>query len=76
MAAIVVVLDVLKIHRLGNTRPLINLAQPVRQVRIIRNPPQVAFEVPVIHRVKADQRGKQANVRFSQVFAHQITIGV
>ncbi|MNL03994.1 hypothetical protein D3C87_1245510 [compost metagenome] len=70
------ILDVFKIHRLGNPRPLINLPQPVRQVRIIGNAPQVALEVAVVHRVKTNQRGEQTNVRFGQELAGQVTVGV
>ncbi|MNP68630.1 hypothetical protein D3C76_1646110 [compost metagenome] len=69
------VLDVGEVHRLGDPRPLINLPQPVRQVRIIGNAPQVALEVPVIHRVETNQRGEQADVRFGQVLAGQVTVG-
>ncbi|MNR36436.1 hypothetical protein D3C85_1543530 [compost metagenome] len=76
VAAVVVILDVGKIHCLGNPRPLIHLPQPVRQVRIIGNAPQVALEVAVVHRVKTNQRGEQANVRFGQVLAGQVTVGV
>ena len=75
VAAVVVMLDVGEIHRLGNPRPLINLPQPVRQIRIIGDPPQVAFEVPVIHRIETNQRGEQADVRFGQVLTGQVTVG-
>lgn len=74
MAGVVVPLDMGEIHGFGDPRPLIQLSQPVRQVRIVGDPPQVAFEVTVIHRVEANQRGEQADVRFRQVFAGQVAL--
>ncbi len=75
VTAVVVVFDVFEIHRLGNPWPLVNLPQPVRQVRIIGNASQVALEVAVIDRVESNQRREQADVRFGQVLAGQVAIG-
>jgi hypothetical protein len=51
-------LDMFDIHRLRHARPLVQLAQPVRQVRVIDDAPQVAFEMPVVHRIEAHDRGE------------------
>src|ERR1700722_8670982 len=56
MAAIIVPLDVIEVHGLGDARHLIKLTQVIRQVRIVDDPAQVALEVAIIDRVEADKR--------------------
>ena len=74
MAGIVMPLDMLEIHRLGHAWPLIHLPQPVRQICIVGNSPQVAFEVAVVHRIKTNQRSEQPHIGFGQVLAGQIAM--
>src|SRR3546814_12215298 len=66
VAGVVMALDMSEVHSLGNPRPLVQLPQPVRQVRIVSNAPQVAFEMAEIHRVKTDDRGEQADISRSE----------
>jgi len=60
------------IHRVGDPRPLVQLAQPVGEVRIVLDAPQVALEVAVVHRVEADERGEQSPVGLGQVLTGEI----
>src|SRR3546814_4214417 len=76
VAGVVMALDMSEVHSLGNPRPLVQLPQPVRQVRIVSNAPQVAFEMAEIHRVKTDDRGEPADISFSQVFTGQVASGL
>ena len=59
---VVVRFDVGKVDRPGDARPLIQIADIARQVCKILQTLAVALEVPVVHRVKTDQRGEQAPV--------------
>ncbi len=74
VAGVVVALDMGKVHRFGDARPLVQLAQPVRQVRIVLDSAQVALEMAEVHRIEAHGRGEQAPVGFRQVFPGQITL--
>ena len=65
-AHVIVPLDVIHVHGLGDARHLIEVAQIVRQVRIVGDAAQVAFEVAVIDRVEADERGEQPPVGLGQ----------
>src|SRR5690606_3070375 len=73
MACVVMAFDVGEIDGFGDARPLVELAQPVRQVRIILDPPQVALEVAVIDGVEADHGGEEPPVSFGEKFAGQVT---
>src|SRR5690606_24096910 len=74
MAGVVVVLDVGKVHGLGYAGPLIELAQPVRQVRIVFDAPQVALEMAVVHRIEAHEGGKQTPVGLGEKFTGEIAL--
>jgi len=74
MAGVVVVLDVGEVHGLGDSRPLVQLAQPVREVRIVLDAAQVALEMPVIYRIEANGSGEQAPIGLGQVLAGQVAL--
>ena len=74
LAAVIVPLDVIDVHGLGDARHLIEIAQIVRQVRIVDDAPQVALEVAVIDRVEADQRREQPPVGLGQARAGEIAL--
>ena len=58
MTAVVVLLDMLHVHRCGDARPLIQLAGKGPQGRVIHQAPEIALEVAVVNRVEADQRSE------------------
>src|SRR5690606_34550083 len=58
VALVVVALDVLEVHRFRDARPLVQLAQPAAQARVIGDAPQVALEMPVVDGVETNQRGE------------------
>ena len=61
--------DVKEVDRLGDPRPMIELAQIALQSGIVGDLPQIALEVAEIDRVEADQRREQAPVRLGQPLA-------
>ena len=72
VAGVVMALDVDEVDGFGDSGPLVQFAQPVGQVRIVLDPPQIAFEVPVIDGVEANDCSEQAPVRLGQVFAGEV----
>src|SRR5690606_409132 len=74
VAAVVVLFDVLHVDRFLDAGPLIKLAHITGEVRVIGNAFEVAFEMPVIHRIKTNQRGKQSPVGFGDLLAEQISL--
>ena len=72
MTVIVVLLYVLKVHRIGYARPLIQLAQITEQTGIIFQALEVTLEMAVINRVEAHQGGKQAPIGQGYLLAQQI----
>ena len=62
MARVIVTLDVEEVDRLGDARPMIELAEIAAQRRIVPDLPQVALEVAKIDGIEADQRGEQPPV--------------
>jgi len=73
VAHVVVALDVIEAHRVGDAGHMVELPQIIRQVRIIIEPPQVALEVAVVHRIEAKQRREQTPVGFGQRVADEIS---
>ena len=74
MAAVIMMADLRQIQRLCNTGHLVNIAQKAIQIAIVTNAVPVALEVSNIHRVKAYQRGPQAQIGFSQAIAGEIAM--
>ena len=63
MAAEIVVANMVKIDRFRDARHLVNIAQETVQVEIVANAMLVAFEMRDVHRIKADERCPQTNIR-------------
>lgn len=74
MAAVIVRLDVVQAHRACDPWDLIEVAQIVRQVRIIGDAAQVALEMADIDRVEADQRGEQPPIGLGDAVTDEITL--
>src|SRR6185503_14896204 len=62
LAPVIVMLDLIEAHHLGDAGHLVEIAQVVRQVRILVDVPPVAFEVRIVDGVEADQRHEEAPV--------------
>jgi hypothetical protein len=62
MAPVIVVLDMLKIHRLGDARQAVNVAGETPERRVIHDAPQIALEVAVIYGVEPHQGREQSDV--------------
>lgn len=67
-------LDVIQVDGLGNTRYLVQFPQVIRQVGVINDALQVAFEMAEIHRVEAYQGGEQTPVGFSDLCTTQVAL--
>ena len=74
MAAVVVALDVIEIHSRGDARDLEEIAKVVREIWIVLDPAQIAFEVAVIDGVEADERREQTPIGFGDASANEITL--
>ncbi len=74
MAAVVVMADVQQVHRIGNARHLINIAQEAVQVTVIADAMTIALKVGHVDRLKAHQRGSQAQISFGEAIAGQIAM--
>src|SRR5262245_8206522 len=58
LAGVIMPLDLIHVHRRGDAFLLIEGAQVIGEIRIIDDAAQVAFEVAVVDRVKANERGE------------------
>ena len=69
MRHVVVALDVVKIHSLGYSVVLIQVAQIRPEVSVIDDAAEIALEVAMIDRVEPDERREKAPVGFGQASA-------
>lgn len=58
-----------------DTGVLVELAGIIPEVRVVDEPPQIAFEMPQIDGIKADERRKQSPIGFGQALAAEISLG-
>src|ERR1700722_6049336 len=72
VAGVVVTLDLIEVDGLGDARDLVQLAQVVPEIWIVDDAPQIAFEVTVVDRFEADERGEQAPVSFGHARTSQV----
>src|SRR5690606_19603915 len=63
VAVVVMPGDMIEMHRLCHARPLIQLADIGPECGVIDNPRPVAFEMAMIDRIKAYERGEQPPIR-------------
>ena len=66
---IIMTLDVIDADRFGDAGLLIQIEQVTSQVWIIDNPPEVAFEVPVIDNIKSNESAEQSPVGLDDALA-------
>ena len=69
---VIVALDVIEVDRLGDAVDLIEVAQVAVQVRVVDDPAQVAFEMPVVDRIEANQRHEEAPIGLERLGAEEI----
>ena len=74
LAAVIVPFDLIHIHRPGDAVLLVEIAQVIGEIGIVDDAAQVAFEVAVIDRVEANQRGEQPPVCLRDVFADEVAL--
>src|SRR5690554_4106721 len=74
VTAVIVFLNVFHIDRLRHTGPLIQFSQITGQMWIVFDTLDVAFEMPVIHSIKADQGSQQSPVGFRDLLTDQVTL--
>src|SRR5215212_6205797 len=72
VALVIVALDVSHVDGLGDPRRLVEVAQIARQVGIVGDPAQIAFEMPDIDGVEAHERGEEAPIGFGVALAHEV----
>src|SRR6267143_1622490 len=70
---VIVTFDVVKVHRLGDARKLVEIEQKTVEVRVINDAAEIAFEVDVIDRVESDQRAEEPPVCLHRFRAEQVT---
>jgi hypothetical protein len=71
-AAVVVLLDVEEVDRLGDAGVLIELARVGPQVRVVDQAPEVALEVADVDRIEPDQRGEQTPIGFGDPVTREV----
>ena len=74
MAAIVVVADVGKIHRLRNTRHLVDIAQETIKIGVVADTAFVALKVGHVDRVETHEGCPQTNIGLGQLATRQIAM--
>ena len=63
---VVMPLDMVEIHGLGNTVGLVEISEIPEEIRIIDDSSNIAFEMSVVDRIEPDQRDKKAPVGFHE----------
>src|SRR5215472_14020368 len=76
VAAVIVGLDVVEAHRLGDARHLIERARKIPQLGKIHQAVTVAFEMAMVDRIEAHQSSEQPPVRFGDLLAEEEWLSV
>jgi hypothetical protein len=66
MGQVVMPLDMVEFHRVGDAVRLIEVFQVAGQVRVIDDASDVALEVAVVHSIKPHQRDEQPPIGFNE----------
>src|SRR5919204_4027595 len=72
VAAVIVPLDMVDAHGLGDAGNLVEIAQIVAEIRIIDDAAKIAFEMAVIDGVEPRQRREQPPIRFRKSLPDQV----
>ena len=74
MAVVVVLFDVIHVHRRPDAAHLIQFAHVIAQIGIVEDALAVAFEVAVIHSIESHQRREQAPVGLRDALADEVAM--
>ena len=74
MAPVIMLLDVLKVHRVRDSGLLVKVAQIIRQIGKVVNTVAIALEVPDIDGIESQERGEKTPVRFRNLITHKIAL--
>src|SRR6056297_4203018 len=74
MAVMVMARDMVEIHRLRHTRPLVEFADVGPERGVVDDPLAVALEMPVIDRVEPDERREEAPVGLGDAVAREVAL--
>ena len=66
MGQVVMPLDMVEVHRVGDAVCLIEIFQIAEQVWVIDDASDVALEVAVVHRIEPHQRDEQPPIGFDE----------
>ena len=64
---VVMPLDVVEVHGVGNAVGLIEVFEVAEEVRVVDDPPEIAFEMAVVDGVEAHQGDEQAPIGFDEL---------
>jgi len=70
---VVMTLDMVDADRLGDSRVLIEIEHVALQIRVIDDAPKIAFEMPVINYIEANERAKETPIGFDHPVAKQVS---
>jgi hypothetical protein len=74
VAAVIVILDVMKVHGLAHAMRLIQVSEISWQVPVVLDAADVALEVADIDCVKAHERREQPPIRLGDAIAEEIAV--
>jgi hypothetical protein len=66
---VVMPLDVIEVHSLGDAVILVEVFQITSQVGVIGATSDITFEMSMVHDIEADERDKQAPIGFDEARA-------
>src|SRR3990172_2515012 len=69
---VVVPLDVVEVHGVGNAVGLIEIFQIAEEVGVVDDPSDIALEVAVVDRIEPNQRDEQAPIGFDELRSEEI----
>jgi hypothetical protein len=72
---VIVLLDVIEVHGLGNSQLLVEVGEITLEVWVIDDPAQTAFEMDVVDDVEANEGAKQSPVALHDSVSKQVPPG-
>ncbi len=64
---VVVPLDMIEIHGLGDAGCLVQVFEIPEEIRVVENASDIALEMSVVHRIKANKRHEEPPVGFHKL---------
>src|SRR5580692_11406157 len=69
---VIVTLDVIEVHGLGDAANLIEVAQITVKIRIIHDPAKITLKVTVVDRIETDERYEESPIGFDWTLSKEI----